>query len=311
MVKALHLAYCTIAARKRRKLVVDTLKALPGSALYDDGRLADVLGPRDVTDLHVVFDFDRTLTAHDAPQCHDPLLRLEDESLQAALAPYWRFSDEGGPPPCRDRPFRCWWDDVHALLAAHGVTLAQLSEAEARKPCYLRDGAREVLKALVALKVPTTVVSAGLEHVIVGVLQSEGLEAVSFLDDDLADAKRPTRVRVLANRLVIDGDGAVTGALPDEPIHAKNKKDAYARLKPWFAASATADTRLLVFGDSVGDAAVAAPVPASSKACVGFFDPANPWGKRAEFEAAFDCLLPHDASLAWLADHLDECNTSR
>ena len=162
-----------------------------------------------------------------------------------------------------------------------------------------------------SLKVPTTVVSAGLEHVIVGVLRAEGLEAVSFLDDDLADAARPTRVRVLANRLVTDDDGTVTGALPDEPIHAKNKKDAYARLKPWFAASATEATRLLVFGDSVGDAAVAAPVPAACKACVGFFDPANPWGKRAEFEAAFDCLLPHDASMAWLADHLLGCRTSR
>ena len=311
MVKTLHAAFCTIAARRRRKLVVDTLKALPGAALYDDGRLADVLGPRDVTDLHVVFDFDRTLTAHDAPQCHDPLLRLEDEKLQAALAPYWRFSDEGGPPPCRGRPFRCWWDDVHALLAAHGVTLAQLREAEAKKPCYLREGAREALAALVSLKVPTTVVSAGLEHVIVGVLRSEGVDSVSFLDDDLADAKRPTRVRVLANRLVTDDDGTVTGALPEEPIHAKNKKDAYARLRPWFAASATEATRLLVFGDSVGDAAVAAPVPASSKACVGFFDPANPWGKRAEFEAAFDCLLPHDGSLAWLTDHLMGCTTTR
>ena len=78
MVKALHYAFAAMVARRRRKLVVDTLKALPGSALYDDGRLADVLGPRDVTGLHVVFDFDRTLTAHDAPQCHDPLLRLED-----------------------------------------------------------------------------------------------------------------------------------------------------------------------------------------------------------------------------------------
>ena len=48
MVKTLHYAFCTIAARRRRKLVVDTLKALPGAALYDDGRLADVLGPRDV-----------------------------------------------------------------------------------------------------------------------------------------------------------------------------------------------------------------------------------------------------------------------
>ena len=31
------------------------------------------------------------VTAHDAPQCHDLLLRLQDEKLQAALAPYWRL----------------------------------------------------------------------------------------------------------------------------------------------------------------------------------------------------------------------------
>ena len=146
----------------------------------------------------------------------------------------------------------------------------------------LREGARDALAALVSLKVPTTVVSAGLEHVIVGVLQSEGLEAVSFLDarasatgvrvfsmrarrcggliawpttrrfrstvDGVQEMRQDARVRAL-DRLVIDGDG---GALPDEPIHAKNKKDAYARLnrgsprrprRPpvyWFSAIASA-----------------------------------------------------------------------
>lgn len=312
MVKALHYAFATLAARKR-KLVVETLRALPGAALCGaeaGGRLAAALGPRDVTSLHVVFDFDRTLTAHDAHQCHDPLLRLDDPQLQAALAPYWRFAEEGGPPPCRGRAFRCWWDDVHALLVTHRVTMAQLRAAEALKPCFLRAGAWEALAKLVELRVPTTVVSAGLEHTIVGTLETAGIASVSFLDDDLADARAPARVRVLANRLVTV-DGVVTGALPAEPVHAQNKRDAHARLAPWFAASAAGATRLVVFGDSVGDAAVAAPVPAAAKARVGFFDPANPWGKRAAFEAAFDCLLPHDASLGWLADHLGGCKTTR
>ena len=102
-------------------------------------------------------------------------------------------------------------------------------------------------------------------------------------------------MRVLANRLVTDEEGTVTGALPEEPVHAKNKKDAYARLRPWFAASATQATRLLVLGDSVGDAAVAAPVPAARKPASASSTRRTPGGKRAEFEAAFDCLLPHDA----------------
>ena len=115
MVKALHYAFCTIAARKRRKTRRRHSKSTARLGVVRRRQARGRAGPARRHGLHVVFDFDRTLTAHDAPQCHDPLLRLEDEKLQAALAPYWRFSDEGGPPPCRDRPFRCWWDDVHAL----------------------------------------------------------------------------------------------------------------------------------------------------------------------------------------------------
>ena len=95
-------------------------------AAEKEEKLAAVLGPRDSTDLHVVFDFDRTLTAADSSQCHDALLRVDDAALQAALEPYWRFGDEGGPPPCRGREMRCWWDDVHGLLATHRVTMASL-----------------------------------------------------------------------------------------------------------------------------------------------------------------------------------------
>ena len=67
---------------------------------------------------------------------------------------------------------------------------------------------------------------------------------------------------------------------------------------------AAASRRLLVVGDSVGDAAVAAPVPALRRATVGFFDPRNPWATRDKFEAAFDAILPADADFGWLVDAL-------
>ena len=298
-------------------------------------RLASVLEEADATDLHVIFDFDRTLTCADSSQCHDGLLRVKDDALAAALAPYWRFSDEGGPPPIRGRPMRAWWDDVHGLLATHRVSEGALAEAEAARPAAFRPGAVEALRELERLRVPTLVVSAGLEHVIRSALEGAGFSATNALEDDLADAESPTSFRILANRLEYDAARIVVGAFPDEPVHSGNKKDAYARLAPYFAASGDAATRrVLVVGDSVGDASVGDDVPKrrgpapfakrerkSRTHCyrprrrcgvaVGFFDPANPWGKRAAFEAAFDALLPANEDLHWLADALRNMTSAR
>jgi len=121
----------------------------------------------------------------------------------------------------------------------------------------------------------------------------------------LADAgPEPGVVAVAANRLVVDARGVVVGAAPDDPITHANKAAAPARAAAWLAARPRAD-RLLVVGDSVGDAAVAARYPGTPRAAaLGFFDPTNPWADRAAFQDAFDALLPADADLAWLADHL-------
>ena len=94
-------------------------------------------------------------------------MRVARPDLFAALEPYWRFADPGGPPPLRGRPFSAWWTDVHALLAQHRVTRAELAAAlDASRP-RMRAGAADALRALLELRVPVTVVSAGLEHVIV------------------------------------------------------------------------------------------------------------------------------------------------
>jgi len=122
-------------------------------ALAGRGISGDVDAVVDVLDgpgrLHVVFDFDRTLTAAGSPQCHDALRRVENAALQRALAPYWDFRP-GGPPVVAGKPPRAWWDGVHGLLAEHGVSLAALEAAA--EPCAPRPGAVAALRELAAAR---------------------------------------------------------------------------------------------------------------------------------------------------------------
>jgi hypothetical protein len=299
---ALRLGFLTMQAlvRRRRRGVARSVFGDARAEYFNGGEasIAAVLGPASARGLQVIFDFDRTLTASTSSQCHDGLRRVDDASLEAALEPYWRFGDAGGPPPIRGRPMRSWWDDVHGLLATHGVTMAALEAADAKDPAVLRTGAAAALRELRRLGVPTLVVSAGLEHVILGALARAGFDdAAPALDGGGHEG-----IKVLANRLITDDDGVVVGAFPEEPVHSGNKRDAHGRLPAYFAATGAAETRrLLVLGDSVGDAAVGAAVPKACGAAVGFFDPASPWGTRANFEAAYDVLLPADGGLGWLA----------
>ncbi|KAH8098537.1 pyrimidine 5'-nucleotidase-like protein [Aureococcus anophagefferens] len=268
---ALRLGFLTMQAlvRRRRRGVARSVFGDARAEYFNGGEasIAAVLGPASARGLQVIFDFDRTLTASNSSQCHDGLRRVGDAA------------------PRRSSP-----------------TGASATRAGRRRsaggPC---GAAAAALRELRRLGVPTLVVSAGLEHVILGALARAGFDdAAPALDGGGHEG-----IKVLANRLITDDDGVVVGAFPEEPVHSGNKRDAHGRLPAYFAATGAADARrLLVLGDSVGDAAVGAAVPKACGAAVGFFDPASPWGTRASFEAAYDVLFPADGGLGWLAETL-------
>lgn len=214
-------------------------------------------------------------------------------------------------PVLEGKPFGYWWDHVHEMLVSHRVTHSQLLRCweDANPAMTFREGMVPLLQTLHRLSVPVTIVSAGIETIIEEHLRREGV-----LTDN---------IRIHANRLTFEGsdkgDKICTGI--SQRIHSRNKCGTYVRMQEWFdnhsmrlsedhgnvsAANPHLHRRLLVLGDSVGDARAGANIPAAQQLCVGFYDPNHTWSSRTHFEEAYDVLLPEDGTFHWLCRAFSE-----
>lgn len=264
-------------------------------------RAAKVLDVPDVRALHVIMDYDRTITSDTASECHSIL--LNEEVMGASFCEKMaRMLDFSTPNPILEgKEFAYWWEYVHAMLVEHRMTHAQLRGLieGCDPPMALREGAVELLRLLHKLRVPVTVVSAGLTPVIEERLRKSGC----LLDN----------MTISANDLIFEDGVCVRYSTPT--VNSNNKNETYQRLAKWFAeddrARGDAERTLLVLGDSPGDVRCAEGVPNCAKLCVGFYDPANPWNPLEKFQASYDVLLPKDASFGWLLEALRGKVTTR
>ena len=108
----------------------------------------------------MITDFDATITAGDADQCHDlmgvsPIL---SQAFRREFAPLLDWTTNASIDGVE------WWDKAHEVMLKHGMPprplLKRLVES-ARMPC--RPGALALLKKLSAMNVPVLIVSAGLQ----------------------------------------------------------------------------------------------------------------------------------------------------
>ena len=248
-----------------------------------------------------VFDFDHTLSSSDSAQCHDHLALVDDDIVKREMAQYLDFKN-GGHPSLRGKELSAWWFQVHDLLVDRKLTRVQLSSALKQTKIALRPRAKEAIEMTLTLSIPLTVVSAGLEHVIDGVMPFR----TCSLDDECVLSDQKNTVHLVANRLLFKDDVAFS-VRPDPPVTAANKSSIYARLRPFFdEVHGRGRTKVLLVGDSVGDVRAVENIPKTDLLTIGFFNPENPWSKRDAFDATFDILLPHTASFSWLEAELQE-----
>mmetsp|Transcript_12212 Transcript_12212/g.14189 ORF Transcript_12212/g.14189 Transcript_12212/m.14189 type:complete len:364 (-) Transcript_12212:469-1560(-) len=280
-------------------------KLLGSSSLLKTGSeeyLEEVLLQEDVTHLHVLMDFDHTLTSHCSKQCHDTL--VNDEHLPGEFfEEITRMLDFSTPNPILEgKPAQYWWEHINNMFVSHKISEEQIRQTvlHTRTTIRLREGAKELLQELNRLHIPLTIVSAGFSHIIEDILECE-----EVLFDN---------IRILSNELKFE-NGVVVGTHPNPPVHSYNKHLTYEMLQEWFdgeshhaitSAGHSQDTihrRLLVVGDSIGDTKIAENIPNATQLKVGFFKE-NIWHKREEFEEVYDVILPIHESLHWLTNEL-------
>ena len=208
--------------------------------------------------LHVVIDFDRTITTYRhegtlGATCHAILEHRRGEAVLAqcrALNNYYLPLEISATLSNVEKvPFMVeWYSRVNAILAGCGITARDLQEDVASAHFGLRRGVAELLAAAARHGFPVTIFSAGIGDVIEEVLRQRCYEGAPTL---------PPNVRVVSNRMLWSPQGLCTG-FSANVLHPFNKNftDAADFLPPDYLALVQGRGSVVIVGDGEGDAAM-------------------------------------------------------
>ncbi|MCU0652937.1 MAG: HAD-IB family phosphatase [Candidatus Pacebacteria bacterium] len=200
-----------------------------------------VLAGRDK--LHLVLDFDRTLT-----------IRHKDDNAEVTT---WRLLNTSLPLPRRETAARLyakhrppeargkmdeaeaivWWSSVLNLYPGSGLRLPDLA-IKAKSEIPAREGANELFDACIAKGIPTVIISAGIKDIIDIWCENLGV--------------RPTRV--ISTKLRCDDEGYICGWDRDSLVHILNKTE---KGKETLAGIKKNRPNIFLVGDSLDDADMA------------------------------------------------------
>ncbi|KAF5270052.1 hypothetical protein FQA39_LY08464 [Lamprigera yunnana] len=243
--------------------------------------------------LQIVSDFDRTITKHHdngkthlssfAMFSHCPSVPKEYIAHEKQLAAKY-YPIEIDPNMCNEEKrtlMEEWWEKSENALRGLSVTEDEIAHTAATLGPSLRDGCFELFSDLYKADVPVLVFSAGLGDSVLAVLKHFKV----FLPN----------VKIISNFLKYNNEGIIQGF--DGPtIHVLNKNEYALQGTPYYDLVQNRGNVILM-GDSLGDAGMAAGVPhAHSILKIGFL-----YDKVKEnlpaFTDTFDIVLEDDQTM--------------
>ncbi|EDW00620.1 7-methylguanosine phosphate-specific 5'-nucleotidase [Drosophila grimshawi] len=173
-----------------------------------------------------------------------------------------------------------WWTKSGQLTSGFPFDLAEIDQGAGQFKNALRDRTHELFDSLRQLQIPVLVFSAGLGNSVVSVLQQ-------------ANILYPN-VKVISNFLKYS-DGMLAG-FQEPMIHTFNKNETVLDGSEYYELVHTRD-HIIVMGDSLGDAHMAAGVPASSHILkIGFlFEHVE--ANMEKYMNTFDIVLVDDQTM--------------
>lgn len=237
--------------------------------------------------LHVVLDFDHTLTAGMIPGQNVGTFQILHEVLPEAVKPahdeqYNKYRPFEATHELSEEMSAQWYTESLNLLSSSGINMRVAKEAMLRT-IKARHGSQELFKASDESGVPVVVLSAGVKQMIQLVLDKYKL------DPDL----------VLATEFTVKADGLVDGWKKETLIHTMNKHEqSHAQL----AALKDARPNVVVVGDELADA----DMVSGDALRIRVFDPRigetidEEQYEKASFEAGYDLIVKY--SLEPVAD---------
>ena len=238
-----------------------------------------------VDQLHVICDFDRTLTTFTkGGSSFSPVRRLgllTEEYAEKAMALFYHYHplelDPLIPHEEKSGIMHEWWEAQFHLMIQEGFKKEHLELMKGQDMIQLRPGVVEFMKEVSEMGVPMLVLSAGFGDMIEIVLEEAGVYTPN--------------VHVVANFMEYAESGAAIGYAPPI-IHGLNKCEQ--ELGPYRDEVALRPNVLLV-GDMLGDANMADGLPHDTVLKIGYFNSMDDETRPHYFEA-FDVVIEGDES---------------
>tara|TARA_Y100000310_G_scaffold89923_1_gene87154 strand:+ start:102992 stop:103846 length:855 start_codon:yes stop_codon:yes gene_type:complete len=250
--------------------------------------------------LHIVSDFDRTLTKgfFDGTKVNSTYQLIRNSGLLDAeyskkgndlFAVYHPFEiDASLDSEIRKAKMQLWWEEHYSLMQDYGINKNVIESIACNKEISLRLGVGEFFEKLQKSKIPLLIFSAGMGNVIEYFLSNK-----NYLTDN---------VHIISNYFLFDADGEVKGV--KKPfIHAFNKNEVEIQGTAYYR-EVLDRKNVVLLGDSLGDLGMTKGIEHDVILRIGFLN-----YKKAElldiFMQKFDVVITGDGSFDYVNRLLD------
>ncbi len=244
--------------------------------------------------LHVVADFDRTLTKLfvDGRKIPSTIALLREGKYltkdyaaraHALFDIYYPF--EVSPyitPEERNQRMHEWWTTHLALMMECGMNKSVIQDIIEKKKVAPREGLFEFLDVLTTNNIPLLIFSAGLGDVIEEFLRSEG--------------KLAPNVYIISNFYEYDEQGMVTG-YKSKIIHSCNKREIEIRETPYYEKIAERKN-ILLLGDTFDDLNMTEGIEYNKIIRIWFMN--EDTGELSKYAQAFDAVILGDGPMTFV-----------
>jgi cytosolic 5'-nucleotidase 3 len=248
-----------------------------------------------VNSLHVVSDFDRTLTKCfvNGRKIPSLLALIREGSYLTAEYPALAFAlydkyhplevDDSLEVEYRNRMMKQWWEEHKDLLVRSGMNKCVIEDIIKRYPHLFRDGTLEFFDMLAQNNIPLLIFSAGNGNLIEGYLEKED--------------RKTANVHVFSNTFEFDEEGRAVG-YKNEVIHTFNKSE-HSLDDESYRELIKKRNHVLLLGDSLGDLGMVDESTANVVLKIGFLNE-NVEEKLALYKEKYDVVITGDGTMEWV-----------
>ncbi len=257
------------------------------------GKIKENIKQAGAESVHILSDFDRTLTYHSqAGRKNSALIAvlqdgdyLPQEYRNQVAALYQKYYpieyDPDIPLPEKKAAMVEWWNEAFGLLIAFGLTEDIVRRAVADSRIKLRDGVEAWLDTIKALGIPLVIFSAS----------AFGKEAIDVFLDNLQ--RHLPDIHIMANSFIWNEAGKAVG-IREPIIHSYNKDETLIQDFPFFPEIKNR-RNVILFGDSLGDVGMAEGFEHDNLLKIGFLNEGAD-NNLPSFKQAYDVVIMGDAS---------------